>query len=110
MHTCAYVSVCACVRVCVYQMYAKVNSIFILVGRVFTISPGDRGSILGRVIQKTQKMVLDAAWLNNKHYKVRIKGKVKQCKERSSPPLHLGVIANEKGTFGSPLTTITNFT
>ena len=27
-----------------------------------------------------------------------------------SPPLHLGVIAIEKGAFGSPLTKVTNFT
>ena len=35
-------------------------------------------------IPKTQKMVLDAALLNTQHYKVRIKGKVEQCKEWSS--------------------------
>ena len=29
-------------------------------------------------------MVLDAALLNTQHYKVRIKGKVEQSKERSS--------------------------
>ena len=38
--------------------------------------PGERGSIPGRVIPKTQKMVLSAALLNTQHYKVRIKGKV----------------------------------
>ena len=38
--------------------------------------PGDLGSIPGRVIPKTQKMVLDASLLNTQHYKVRIKGKV----------------------------------
>ena len=32
--------------------------------------PGDWGSILGRVIPMTQKMVLDAALLNTQHYKV----------------------------------------
>ena len=32
---------------------------------------------------KTQKMVLDAAFLNMQHYKVRMKGKVKLSKERS---------------------------
>ena len=48
---------------------------FIMV-RVFANSPGDLGSIPGRVIQKTQKMVLDATLLNTQHYKVRIKGKV----------------------------------
>ena len=44
--------------------------------RVFTNGPGDRGSIQGRVMSKTQKMVHDAALLSDQHYKVRIKGKV----------------------------------
>ena len=52
--------------------------IFILVGRVFANGPGDRGSIPGRVIPKTLKMVLDTSLLNTQHYKVRIKGKVEQ--------------------------------
>ena len=53
--------------------------------RVFTNSPGDRGSIQGRVIPKTQKMALDAVLLNAQHYKVMmmIKGKVEQSRERS---------------------------
>ena len=42
---------------------------------VFANSPEDRVSIPGRVIPKTQKIVLDAALLNTQHYKVRIKGK-----------------------------------
>ncbi len=46
--------------------------------RVFANGPGDRGSISGRVIPKTKKMVLDAALLNTQHYKIRIKGKVVQ--------------------------------
>ena len=40
----------------------------------------DQGSIPGRVIPKTQKMVLGAALLNTQHYKVRIKGKVEQSR------------------------------
>ena len=52
--------------------------------RVFANGPGDLGSISGRVISKTQKMVLDASLLNTQHYKVRIKGKVEQSWERSS--------------------------
>ena len=52
--------------------------------RVFAHVPRDRGSILGRVIPKTQKVVLDAALLNTRHYKVSIKGKVDQSKEWSS--------------------------
>ena len=52
--------------------------------RVFINSPGDLGSIPGRVIQKTQKMVLDTTLLNTHHYIVRIKGKVDQYRERNS--------------------------
>ena len=52
--------------------------------RMFANRPGDLGSIPGRVIPKTQKMVLDASLLNTQHYKVRIKGKVEQSRERSS--------------------------
>ena len=50
-------------------------------------------------------MVLDIALLNTQHYKVRIRGKVEQYRERSSapPPVHFGVVASEKGTFKSPL-------
>ena len=46
--------------------------------------PGDLGSIQGRVIQKTFKMVFDTSLLNPRQYKVRIKGKVEQSRERSS--------------------------
>ena len=37
--------------------------------------PGDRDSIQGRVIPKTQKTVFDASFLNTQHYEVSIKGK-----------------------------------
>ena len=79
------------------------------VGRVFTNGPGDLGSIPGRVIPKTLKMVLDTSLLNTQHYKVRIKGKVEQSWERIIPPLHLGVVAIEKEAFWSPSTTVVNF-
>ena len=52
--------------------------------KVFTNGPVDRGSIPGRVIPKTQKMVLDSALLNIQPYKVRIKGKVEQSREMGS--------------------------
>ena len=51
--------------------------------RVFANGLGDLGSIPGQVIPKTHKMVLDASLLNIQHYKVRIKGKVEQSRERS---------------------------
>ncbi len=50
---------------------------------MFANGLGDQGSLPGQVISKTQKMVLDAALLNTQHYKVRIKGKVEQSRERS---------------------------
>ena len=57
--------------------------------RVFANGPGDLGSIPGRVIPKTQKMVLDASLLNTQYYKVRIKGKVEQSREGVAPsPTH----------------------
>ena len=52
--------------------------------RVFANGPGDLCSIPGRVIPKTQKMVLDATLLNTQQYKVWIKDKVDQSIERSS--------------------------
>ena len=56
-------------------------------------------------------MVLDATLLSTQHYKVRIKGKVKQfCEWTKRPPIYLGVVAIEKGAFESPLTKVTNFT
>ena len=62
-------------------------SLFGMMVRVFANGPIDLGSIPGRVIPKTQKMVLDASLLNTQHYKVGIKGKVEQSREgvASSP-------------------------
>ncbi len=79
-----------------------------LVGRVFANGPGYLDSILGRVIRKTFKMVLDTSLLNNQQYKQRIKGKVEQSRERSSAPLHLDVVAIEKGTFRLPSNVVAN--
>ena len=61
-----------------------VNCLIGLVGRVFANGPEDQGSIPGWVIPKTLKIVLDSYLLNTQHYKVRIKGKGEQSKERSS--------------------------
>ena len=47
------------------------------VGRVFANGPGDQGSILGQVIPKTQKMVLDTSLPSTQHY-VCMKDKVEQ--------------------------------
>ena len=45
-------------------------------------TPGEWGSISGRIISKTQKMELNAHLLNTQYYKVRIKGKVEQSREK----------------------------
>ena len=78
-----------------------------LMSRVFANVLGDRGSIPGRVIPKTQKMVLDAALLSNQHYKVMIKGKLEQSREWICA---LSIVAIEKGAFGSPSTKVADFT
>ena len=52
--------------------------------RVFANGPGDLGSIPGRDIPKSLKMVLDTSLLNTQQYKVRIKGEVEQSRERRS--------------------------
>ena len=54
-----------------------------LMSRVFANGPGDRYSIPSRVLPKSQEMVLDADLVNTQHYKVRIKGKVEESRERS---------------------------
>ena len=61
------------------------NRLLGLMGKVFATGPGDRGSVLGRVIPKTLKMVLDASLLNTQQYKVRIKGKVEQSRKGVAP-------------------------
>ena len=52
-------------------------------------------------------MVLYTFMLYTQQYKVAIKGKMEQSRERSSAlPLHLGVEAIEKGAPGSPAITV----
>ena len=51
---------------------------------VFTNGLGDPSSIPGHVIPKTLKLVPDTSLLNTQQYKVCIKGKVAQSRERGS--------------------------
>ena len=64
--------------------YYVYNRLIGLVGRVFANGPGDLGSIPGRVIPNTLKMVLGTSLLNAQQYKIRIKSKVGQSRERTS--------------------------
>ena len=65
-----------------------------LMSKVLTKSRGDRGSIPRQVIPKTKKSVLNAALLNTQSYKVRIKGKVEQSRERSNT-FHYAFVCNK---------------
>ena len=62
----------------------EINRLIGLVGRVFSSGLEDLGSIPGRIIPKTLKMVLDTSLLNTQQYKVHIEGKVEQSRERSN--------------------------
>ena len=53
---------------------------------MFVNSLGDWRSISGRVVPKTQKMILDNSLLNTKHHKVKIQGKVEDSKEKKVTP------------------------
>ena len=79
-------------------------------GRVFANGPGDLGSIPGRVIPKTFKMVLDISLLSNISYVSRVKWSNPGNGIAPYPTLPLGVVATEKGAFWSPSTTVANLT
>ena len=68
--------------------------------------PGDRDSIRGRIIRKTQKMEFDASLINTQNYKVRTKGKWNNLGKGVPPLLHLGVVAIKKEALGSSSTTV----
>ena len=72
------------INTCTYLCTHTHTHAYGIMVRVFAKGPGDRGSIPGRVIPKTQKFLLDAALLSTQHNKERIKGKVEQSRERSS--------------------------
>ena len=58
--------------------------------RVFVNNPGDWGSIIGRVIPKIKKIVLDNC----------------EVEKGVAPFQHIGVVAIEKGAFRSPSTAV----
>ena len=70
----------------IYERPFKCNRLFkeSTVSRAFANGSGDLGSIRGHVIPKTLKMVLDTSLLNTQQYKICIKSKVEQSRERSS--------------------------
>ena len=71
-------------EICINEDILPINRDIGPAVRVFANGLGGLGSIPGRVIPKTLKMVLDTTLLNTQHYKVRFKGKVEQSWEWSS--------------------------
>ena len=63
------------------EIFNPLLYLYRLIGRVGRVLAN--GSIPGRIIPKTFKMVLDTSFLNTQQYKVRIEGKVEQSRERS---------------------------
>ena len=60
--------------------------------RLFANGPENLGSIPGSIIPKTLKMVVDTSLLNTQQYKVCIKGKVEQSRERSNALPYISVL------------------
>ena len=86
------------------------NACYISITLVNTLWGHLLGSIPGRIIPKTLKMVLDTSLLNIQQYKVLSSVKWSKPGKRVTSSRHLGVVAIEKGAFGSPSTTAANFT
>ena len=85
LYHCCIIKYCLTLRVTLdYSLQLYYTGIIGPVGRVFAKGLEDLGSIPVCVIPKTLKIVLDTSLLNTQQYKVRIKGKVEQSRERSS--------------------------
>ena len=62
-----------------------------LVDKVFVNGLGDLSSIKVRIIPKILKMILDTFLLNTQQYKLLIKGKVEQSRERNNALPYISV-------------------
>ena len=90
--------------------YVIFNRAIELIGRVFANGAlGPEFNPRSSHTKDSKKKVLDVALLYTQHFKVSIKGKPEQSSERIAPLYH-GVVALEKGAFGSLSTKVNNFT
>ena len=96
-------------------LYTIVNLILINRGigqmsKVFANGPGDRSSIQSQVIPKTKKwyLMLPCLTLRIIRYGSRENGAIQRMEQH--PYLHPGVVAIEKGVFGSPSNQFANIT
>ena len=80
---------------------ALVNTLTI----VLTDGPGNRVSVPGWVIPKTQKMALEASLFNTQHYKLWIKGKWNNTRKGVAHYPILRSCSYWKGSLWLPLTT-----
>ena len=101
-----------CRYVCIYRhIYTHwQNRPIGQVGRVFADDPGDRGSLPGRVIPKTQKWYLTPPCLTLSIIRYGSRLKSSNSGKESYLFLHLSVVAMEKGAFRSSSTKVANFT
>ena len=65
-------------RIICHKLHQSLNWLIGIMSRVIANGLEDLGSIPGRVIPKTLKMVLDTSLLNTQQYKVHIKGNVEE--------------------------------
>ena len=74
--------------------------------RVFASGPGDRGSIPGRVIPKTQKWYLITPCLTHSIIRYVSRVNVAILGKEDPPNLHSSVVAIGKGSFRGHMTTV----
>ena len=65
------------------HIYIYILNVYVYVCIYIYNGPGNLGSVPSCVIPMTLKMVLDTSLLNTQQYKVHIKGKVEESRERN---------------------------
>ena len=81
-----YIYIHRCIHLCIHIYLYNYNSVCVWTHIYVHTSQETRPLTSGWFILKTQKMVPDMSLLDSQHYKVCIKGKVEQSRERSSIP------------------------
>ena len=100
IYVCSYLSI----YLSIYLKYMYTWVCSYLSNSFYIYLPISETGVQSQFEPNTQKIVVDASMLNTRHYKVWIKGKILRS------PLHLGILAIEKGAFGTPSTTVGQLT
>ena len=93
-----------------FRVNLELNVFWAVIGRVFANDPEDRGSIADRAIRKSQKWFLIPICLTLSIISYVSRVKLSNPRKGVAPPLHIGVIAIGRVSFGSPSTTVADFT